>query len=322
MIDGDLLIQGTCTTKLYGPAVCTIEYTSPQSVAEGSEQDSGATAAVTFSVPPWQMTLSPSTADERSATDEQTSFMIPISIESETVKPGKVLVKIHVAPIESLPYDSEDTDYDLDVSKFTLALSYEVDAVAEKSEDSEPESEEVIGDLIEATELIAPATEEVAVVEAEERIAAADPEEGLSVKDVPLQSDTVGNDTEGQPIDEPLGVVYAQDIKVATDEDELAACKEEGYELQTVRISNDDVDYDMDSIWRFHILVKYAPVEQLQVDLEEDDVVRRCVVDVQWVVCTKGSGSEPVLEGYEVLGDSDLTAMDASVRAILPYSHV
>ena len=320
MIDGDLLIQGACTTKLYGPAVCTIEYTSLQS-NDDSEQDLSAAASVTFSVPPWQMTLSPSTADERSATDEPTTFMIPISIESEAVKPGKVLVKVYVASIESLPYDSEDTDYDLDVSKFTLALSYEVDAVAEKSEDSEPESEEVIGDLVEATEPIAPATEELVV--AEEGVAVADPEEGLSVKDAPLQSDTAANDTTDQAMNEPAGAVYAQDIKVATDEDDLAACKEEGYELQTVRISNDDVDYDMDSIWRFHILVKYAPIDQLQVDLEEnDDVVRRCVVDVQWVVCTKGSGSEPVLEGYEVLGDSDLTAMDASVRAILPYSHV
>ena len=312
MIDGDLLIQGACTSKIYGPAVCTVEYTSSQS-NDDSEQDLGAGASVTFSVPPWQMTLSPSTADERSATDEPTTFMIPISIESDLIKPAKVLVKVYVAPIESLPYDSEDTDYDLDVSKFTLALSYEVDALVEKSEDSEPESKEVIGDLVEVTELIVSATEEVVVEE--EGVAVADPEQGLSVKDAPLQSDTVAHDTADQAMDEPMGAVYAQDIKVATDEDELAACKEEGYELQTVRISNDDVDYDMDSIWRFHILVKYAPIEQRQVDLEEDDVVRRCVVDVQWVVCTKGSGSEPVLEGYEVLGDSDLTAMDASVRA-------
>lgn len=100
---------------------------------------------------------------------------------------------------------------------------------------------------------------------------------------------------------DPSKILFIHSIKIALDYDDLMAHKADGYELHCVNLTEEGTADDQDHMWKFHVLAKYGPAG-------EDGVE-----DIVWLSCPKGVGTLPVLRGYEVLHDYDLTDIDDAV---------
>ena len=93
VINGDLVVQGTCVSSSHAPALCKVSTASD----DAEEYTQAAT------VQPWQMMYTPAEGEETPA-----SFAIPISIDKEFT--GSVKIEVFTAAVHKVSYDIPDDE--------------------------------------------------------------------------------------------------------------------------------------------------------------------------------------------------------------------
>eukprot|EP00597_Dinobryon_sp_UTEXLB2267_P016579 CAMPEP_0201094456 /NCGR_PEP_ID=MMETSP0812-20130820/2745_1 /ASSEMBLY_ACC=CAM_ASM_000668 /TAXON_ID=98059 /ORGANISM="Dinobryon sp., Strain UTEXLB2267" /LENGTH=845 /DNA_ID=CAMNT_0047347027 /DNA_START=12 /DNA_END=2549 /DNA_ORIENTATION=+ len=95
------------------------------------------------------------------------------------------------------------------------------------------------------------------------------------------------------------------DVRVAIDFDEMAALQAEGFELICRAITAQGPLDEQEHLWKFYILAAYGDSNEPGVE------------DVAWIKVLKSLGKVPVLAGYRIYMDHDLSAIDDAYSVYL-----
>jgi hypothetical protein len=110
----------------------------------------------------------------------------------------------------------------------------------------------------------------------------------------------------------PVSDLFLQEIRIATDYDEILALQHEGYSLLCYQITPQGVEQDSEYLWRFHVMGRYASFASQgsqQVGIE----------DIQWIKCLKSLGTLPTLPFYKIMHEYDLSVPDDDYCVYLAY---
>lgn len=280
MIDGDMVMQGSSIHESYAPAFAVVEHCG----------ESGEYAEVDM-VQPWTMMLSPPEGDdgvEGAVVHKAARFIIPISVEKQYRTAGRLRLRLYVDDVNKIPYDEEDTSYDMSMERrAALPLAILMDVIApetssagteEVGEEAPPVVDPPIDPQDAAEEAAAEAAAEAERVEEEQHQLQKEEEEEKPAADI------------------------IKDIKIAADYDDVAALQAEGYELVCTHITPDGVQSEQGFMWPFHILASYiGPHDSTGLE------------DIQWVKCLKSLGTLPEVPLFEIMHDYDLSSADDDV---------
>jgi hypothetical protein len=95
IIDGDIVIQGTTLSSLYGPSIVKVDFAS----------DDVEDFVEVSSIMPWTMMFTPSTEEGAGNT-----FAIPVSVGAEH-QDGQIRVRLYVDLVANIPFDDEKENY-------------------------------------------------------------------------------------------------------------------------------------------------------------------------------------------------------------------
>ena len=86
------------------------------------------------------------------------------------------------------------------------------------------------------------------------------------------------------------------------------ALQSEGYEVCCEQITDNGTIGDQEHMWKFHICALYGPPEDGGLE------------DLVWLKTPKAIGTLPVLKGYTVFHDMDLTEMEDDVSICTDFT--
>lgn len=237
IIDGDLVIQGSCLNPHYGPVLCIVEF-----AMEGLDQFNKA-----IGIPPWNMIFTPA-VDK----DSFSTFSIPISLGLD-YKRGSLRASIYVDNIEKIPYREEKKDFK--VSSELYICAWECTA---RDDDAVRSAVEHLGVIPEEDVAVANTNDEFATPNLSYRT----PKSNRSEKDLDTERHQIVTEEERYP-------EIITDIRVVHDYDEIQALKQEGYELDCIQLTPEGVQHDQEFLWKFYVMVAYSPYGPDTVGIED-----------------------------------------------------
>eukprot|EP01035_Chromulina_nebulosa_P029290 gene29290-38809_t len=275
VIDGDMVVQGTTLDSLHGPSLCILEY------AESPESP----FVEIVSVAPWNMLI-----DKR---DQDVSFIIPISVPKQYIR-GVVRARVYVDQgIAMIPYDSENLDFSLSpdfpgrICASEVVSEFGGHPSAKLSSRQAKEDSHSVGSHPHSHRDHHSSDEEAHKHEVGSK--SLDEAAELAYQNHAIRERTSISSGVYQII---------RDVRVAVDFDEVASLQAEGYELICRSITANGPQDDMEHLWKFHVLVSYGDSTEPGLD------------DIAWVKCLKSLGKVPVLAGYKIHLDHDLSNID------------
>jgi hypothetical protein len=234
IIDGDLVIQGSCLNPEYGPVLCIVEY-----AMEGIDKFNKA-----IGIPPWNMIFSPAFGKDSVAT-----FSIPVSLGLD-YKRGSLRASIYVDTIEKIPYKEERKDFKVSSELYICAW----ECTARDEDDTVRTTVEHLG-MIPEEDLGVNNTNDEFVSAALSRRTPKSPYSDEKAYQI---------STEEEKVPEII-----TDIRIVQDYDEIQALKQEGYELDCVQLTTDGIHHDQEFLWKFYVMVAYSPYDPDLVGVED-----------------------------------------------------
>lgn len=263
IIGGDMVIQGlTLPVVAYGPALCVVEY-----AADHEEE-----FKVIHTIAPWQMMCTPPVGAEEGYT-----FAIPFSLNEEC-REGTIRVRIGAAPLDKIPFDDAQEDYNMQLENYVTAIEFTKSTrEAEVGEPGEPGilSEDIPEEMKEGRNPLETFNVEETATMAEQQAYVAAAEESIAAKDI----------------------VVVKNLHVIMDLDEFEALHSQGHELHTMRFTTSGVNEDYPTNWKFYVTTEMG--------LASDGGVE----DIKWLHTEKSMGNLPSLDGYKVILE-DLSNID------------
>lgn len=298
ILEGDIVLQGTCIDKYLAPAYCTIEY---------ADQESGPFSEMAV-VGPWKMIV-PQPEDD-SSEDKDLKFTIPISVPEALSKSGGfVRARVYLDQFNSIPFEGETESFVMSagperekricavsvVSAIPAPGNYgELDEggyLNRASADGGPEVDENdVGASADANSAVS----EAAAIEAAEQ--AAEERMMKEYEDVAASGSVLG--TEKALVGGVKKPDIINEIRIAMDFDDVVQYQSYGFELLCTQVLASGPLADQDQLWKFYIMGSFGPSEQGGVE------------DVQWLKTLKSVGTLPSLPMFSIFHDHDLSEPD------------
>jgi len=255
VIDGDLVVQGTCLSPTHSPAVCKVEF--------AADHEEVMVDAVTIA--PWLMMYIPS-ANPHEANSE---FTVPITLGVEH-REGHVRVRIYVEQTESIPYGEESNEYleafaaDTKGERFVCAIEFTTRASILGGLDSG--ANKGLSDGLDIRSVAGEGFDIPANLDRDGFIAEMGNDPSFESSAAEMKSATPGGKqvmrTRRSPsvhnqIATQLPVVI--DIKVAIGFDDVGTLRSEGYQLSCIHLGSEGLkEEDEEGKWSYFIMAKFG----------------------------------------------------------------
>ena len=245
VIDGDLVVQGTCLSPTHSPAVCKVEF--------AADHEEMMVDAVTIA--PWLMMYIPSANPH----ETNSEFTVPITLGAEH-RDGHVRVRIYVEQTESIPYGKESIEYleafaaDTKGERFVCALEFTTRA-------------SILGglELGEGSDTSANLDRDGLIAElGNDPLSESSAAEMGSTRGTKQVVQTRRSPAVLNQIATQLPVVI--DIKVAIGFDDTGTLRSEGYQLSCIHLSSEGIkEEDEEGKWSYFVMVKFAESPSMSV---------------------------------------------------------
>jgi hypothetical protein len=302
IIEGDLVIQGAIYHPDYLPMLCIIQF---QSDDENKSQ--------TIQIAPWEMIITP--AED---SDSKPTFTITASLRADVIDVGGASIEIFVEEKSQVP-SSEVDDFNYSPYNYIRALHYMTRSVLSNSyvggdnnnnnaagaeqQMNEDDEDAGAGDDPRRRSLSAD------MLGGESGDGETTPGQSLgNSPNVFVEDANADNDEDVQAlVDQGVRLTASdliiQNVKIATDYDDLMSMQQEGYEVCCEQITEEGAIADQEHLWKFHICALYGSPEDGGIE------------DILWLKTPKSMGTLPILKGYTVFHETDLTEIEDDVSS-------
>jgi hypothetical protein len=301
IIEGDLVIQGAVYHPDYAPILCIIQFQS----------DNDDSKSQTIQIAPWDMIITPAEdADSRS------TFTIMASLRADVIDVGAASVEIFVDERANVP-TTETEDFNFSPYGYIRALHYMtrsvlsngyIDAgetnveVPQQLNVDDLEENEEFNDGVSRARKSSDQFEDGETTPGQSRSLSQN-NINVFVEDANAENDEEVQALVDQGIKLSASDLVIHSVRIATDYDDLMALQSEGYEVCCEQITEEGTLTDQEHVWKFHICALYSSPEDGGVE------------DILWLKTPKSIGTLPVLKGYTVFHDTDLTEIEDDVSA-------
>ena len=245
VIDGDLVVQGSCLSPSFSPAICKVEFAA----------DHEETMVDAATIAPWMMMYTPSPNPNESNSE----FAVPITLGVEH-REGHVRVRIYVDKTEDVPYGEENASYldafaaDVKGERFVCALDFTTRATSAEggpAADGLASGSVVLGD--DADGFAAAATGEESLGSPTSFASPGKKVRRVKRTTLPTSSDAAS--AENAPV--------VIDVKIAIGYDDAEALRSEGYQLSCSHLHADGVkEEDEEGKWGYFVMAKFGELPQ------------------------------------------------------------
>ena len=231
VIDGDLVVQGTTLSPIYGPAICIVEF--------AADHDEHFSEIAT--IMPWSMMFSPGATEA-----DGNTFAIPVSLGSD-YHVGTVRIKIYFDEVTRVPYSDEPEEgASFGISPdMILSLDFNTRATigAQGGDDA------IVSENINDGSIVVKEMNNDHDIEEMER----------HINDVSINDNKLTLDFDPSVI--PVSEVITH-VAIATDYDDVNHFHQIGYDLLCSEVKESGVENETEHLWKFFVMVKYGPSNQ------------------------------------------------------------